>query len=186
MCSTDVEQVGGRPSTPQESEFLPMGEWTMRVRKPKHRLILAVAVTAAIVVAGLQGLVTASPPNTEPAGRAWHSPVADGFGVAWLFGGSTPSGRSDELWWLDISAETWSAVSPKSKKNPAARSKHATTFDTVHDLLIIFGGRIDTPKSTEGVGDTWNYNPNTNRHRQGHRSAHVSSVRGGHRLAGRW
>ncbi len=135
----------------------------MRRHIPGNRLILAAAVTGAVVVAGLQGLATASAQNTEPSGRAWHSLVADGFGAVWLFGGDTANGRSDELWWLDVFTETWSAMSPKSKKNPAARFAHATTFDTVNDLLVIFGGLVRIQHSDNVVGDTWIYTPNTNR-----------------------
>ena len=163
MCSTDVEQVGGRPSTPQESEFPPMGKWMMRARKPKHRLILTVAVTAAIVVAGLQGLATASAQNTEPSGRAWHSLVADGIGFAWLFGGATANGRSDELWSLDVSMQTWSAVSPKSKKNPGPRHGHASAYDTDQDLHIIFGGASPVARKSAFLADTWFYSPVSNR-----------------------
>lgn len=135
----------------------------MRRHIPGNRLILAAAVTGAIVVAGLQGLATASAQNTEPSGRAWHSLVADGIGVAWLFGGMTANGRSDELWSLDVSMQTWSAVSPKSKKNPGPRHGHASAYDTDQDLHIIFGGASPVSRKSAFLADTWFYSPVSNR-----------------------
>ena len=94
-------------------------------------------------------------PSTKPSGRSRHSMVYDPVNdVVILFGGSDQVGLDDETWIYNYTANTWTMLNPSTKPSP--RNHHSMTYDSNHDLIILFGG---------GVGDyqeTWIYNYTAN------------------------
>ncbi len=68
-----------------------------------------------------------------------------------LFGGSAPSGVSNETWSYDYDHDTWVEMLPPTQPQP--RTEAAVAYDSESDRLILFGGRTQYSP----VGDTWSY-----------------------------
>jgi len=71
-----------------------------------------------------------------------------------LFGGWTPTGRSNETYEYDVVNQIWHNPQPASR--PSARYYHGMTFDTVRGRTVLYGGSTNTGPS----GETWEWDGN--------------------------
>ncbi len=92
-----------------------------------------------------------TPLSDLPAPRSNPSLVVDENSQVWLFGGATDSGKSNDLWRLDLLTNTWTAVF--SDIAPTPRSSHDAVWH--NGQLYIFGGNSDTGL----VNDLWIFTP---------------------------
>jgi hypothetical protein len=82
----------------------------------------------------------------KPSERYNHKMVTGSDGALWSFGGVTTSGRSGELFKLDVEAKQWTTITT-SGVSPSARDGH--TMGSTDGFLWVFGG--DT---TSGEGES--------------------------------
>jgi hypothetical protein len=93
----------------------------------------------------------------SPAAREDHTWTVDGDGTrAYLFGGRTGEGASDELWVFDLTTSTWDLAAP-SDELPDARWGHTATW-VPGDGLVIWSGQSETGF----FDDLWRYQPSSN------------------------
>lgn len=95
-----------------------------------------------------------------PSARGDHTWTLDGSGeVAYLFGGRTSDGISNELWAFDLVSDEWTQLQP-SGEPPAPRLGHTATW--VPDLgLVVWSGQ-----GRDFFDDVWAYDPLTDAWRQ--------------------
>lgn len=81
-------------------------------------------------------------------------------GTAILFGGWPANFYEpyNDTWAFNVTANEWTDLHPASAPSP--RRKHLIGYDSVNDLVILFGGRTGT---WGGLNDTWVYDPDTNK-----------------------
>ena len=78
-----------------------------------------------------------------------------------MFGGHAISGVTNDLWSYHYKNDSWVAI--KTINQPSVRYWYTMNYDSVNDLMVVFGGR-----ESEYVGDnylkneTWTFNPRTN------------------------
>jgi hypothetical protein len=91
------------------------------------------------------------PAGALPSGRNLHTAIYDPVrDVMLVFGGSTATGRVNDLWQLTLGGTpTWTAVAAGGTP-PAGRSGHSAIYDPVRDRMVIFGGYSSQPTS-----DVW-------------------------------
>jgi len=96
-------------------------------------------------------------PTKHPSARSDFSMVYNSIdGKAYLFGGGTDSGLSDETWAYDSSTNTWEDLNPTSK--PSARQNYAMAYDSGTNKIVLFGGNI----KGDIIDDTWVYDVSSN------------------------
>ncbi len=69
-----------------------------------------------------------------------------------LFGGWTPTGRSNETYEYDVVNQIWH--NPQPAIRPAARYYHGMAYDSVRGRTVLYGGSTNTGVS----GETWEWN----------------------------
>lgn len=74
--------------------------------------------------------------------------------MAYLFGGLTEDGPSNELWELNLQTDTWTLLQP-SGDPPAPRFGHAATWVATQGRLIVWSGQ----GSSAFFDDIWAYDP---------------------------
>lgn len=98
--------------------------------------------------------VSASP---SPLHRYWHSMSYIDDGKALMFGGNVKNGSiesNNETWIFDISANTWTQLTPISSPQPRAFSPLAYIME---DKVILFGG-----ENGSLYNDTWMFDLSDN------------------------
>ena len=94
-------------------------------------------------------------PVTKPSARFHHAMTYDTESDrVILFGGFTGTSSNAETWAYDFNGNAWTLMSPLSQ--PTERRRHAMTYDTESDRVILFGG-----DASGFVDDTWAYDLNT-------------------------
>jgi N-acetylneuraminic acid mutarotase len=92
-------------------------------------------------------------PTTHPNARHSISLVYDSQNsIILLFGGHDGSSWLDETWVFDCQTDEWSQVFPES--SPPARGSAGMVYDSVNDVVILFGGY-------ESFDDTWIFDYST-------------------------
>jgi hypothetical protein len=82
-----------------------------------------------------------------PGARMGHSMVFEPISQkAYVFGGLTVSGVTDELWILDLSTNAWTLV-PTAGLWPSPRMAHSAILDPANNRIITFGGYDGSPGS---------------------------------------
>ncbi|MEO6351251.1 MAG: kelch repeat-containing protein [Candidatus Limnocylindrales bacterium] len=98
-----------------------------------------------------------TPTGTTPGAREDHTWTVDGDGrAAYLFGGRTADGPSNELWSFDLDASSWTLLEPTGTA-PTARLGHTATWVPEVGLVIWSGQGSDGFFADVNV-----YNPGTN------------------------
>jgi len=89
-----------------------------------------------------------------PSAREDHTwtVAADGI-TAYLFGGRTAEGASDEIWQFDLAADSWSILSPTGARPDARWGHTATWVDGVG--LVVWSGQNERGF----FDDIWRYQP---------------------------
>lgn len=92
-------------------------------------------------------------PTASPAGRFFtaHVYAAPTHQVV-IFGGNLGSSKSDEVWGLDLSTNTWQQIAP-SGTSPVARDGATGIYVQSEDRMIIFGGH-----GSAHHNDVWSLN----------------------------
>jgi len=99
---------------------------------------------------------TASVPGPRMGQTMVYDPMRR---VSYMFGGGYPyPAAGNELWAYDASARTWQRILP-SGTAPSARRFAAMAYDSRHDIVLLWGGRVD--QSGVLYNDTWIYRPST-------------------------
>ncbi len=99
-----------------------------------------------------------NPSGTLPSVRVGDSMAYDtSTHRAFMFGGVTNSGASNDTWAYDPSTNTWTNLSPTGAV-PSARAWHKMVYDSDTGKLIMFGGL----GNSADFNDTWAYDPSTN------------------------
>ena len=90
--------------------------------------------------------------STSPSNRAFFSMArVDNQSKVVLFGGNTEGTKSNETWFYDIAAKTWSLASPQTA--PAARTGASIAYDNAGKVFIFGGVNI----SYAEMQDLWSY-----------------------------
>lgn len=77
-----------------------------------------------------------------------------------LFGGITGKAEGgDDTWAYDYNSNTWTELDPSL--NPGMLSRHAMTYSTAADQVVLFGGKFGNHPN-EFLRETWTYDYNTN------------------------
>lgn len=117
------------------------------------------AVSTALVLSTACGVASAqagwtSVTSGTPSARAAVISATDIGGMI-VFGGNFASGvRSNEVWRLDGTTETWTNLTPAAGPMPLGRHFGAGTVDYGRQKLVIFGGTND---NSTWLGDTWEF-----------------------------
>lgn len=123
------------------------------------------ATTVVVATDGLQSPLPSPQPigwrefsDGGPSGRGDHTWTVDGnAATAYLFGGATADGASNELWAFDLATDTWTVVQA-SGAPPAPRFGHTATW--VPDVgLVVWSGQ---GRGAEFFDDIWAYDPVVN------------------------
>ncbi len=98
-----------------------------------------------------------SNPPTHPANRhPYHGLAYDTTrGQMYLFSGTCQGYPFSDTWAYKSSQNTWTQLSPAT--NPGARLEGAMTYDSAHDVVVLYGGLAPNP-----AADTWQYAPASN------------------------
>ena len=82
-----------------------------------------------------------SPSGTPPGARRGHCAIVDLLRDRMVvFGGSTATGVTNDVWALSLSGPpAWTALSPTGTA-PSARSGHSGIYDPIRDRMVVFGG----------------------------------------------
>src|SRR5690606_17658159 len=102
--------------------------------------------------------------SSGAAPSAWMSAVHDVAGERMLvFGGNDPQAKAD-FFALDLSADSWSQISPAGS-TPQARWGHTAVWDSVRSRMVVVGGltgkadggggEIPLTQEAGAVVDTW-------------------------------
>jgi len=93
-----------------------------------------------------------------PSAREDHTWTVDEMAsTAFLFGGRTDDGPSNELWAFDVGADSWAQLQPDGE-SPSARFGHTATW--VPDVgLVVWSGQ---GRGADFFDDIWAYDPATN------------------------
>ena len=59
----------------------------------------------------------------------------------YIYGGIASSTTYGDLWYFDLSANTWTELNDGTVSSPTVRSVHSMVLDTTNDRLYIFGGQ---------------------------------------------
>jgi hypothetical protein len=114
-------------------------------------------------------------PEVAPPGRNFsamaYDPVTD---QVVLFS----AGGYRDTWAYDYDSDTWTNLNPRP--SPSARDYASMVYDPVREQMILFGGT--TYPSERPLGDTWAYDPKTNRWTE-LAAAEAPSLRGWHAMA---
>jgi hypothetical protein len=79
-------------------------------------------------------------PVSRPAGRFFTAHVYDEINHrATIFGGSTNSGLTGEVWVFDLWQDAWTQLLPGA--GPSAREGSAGVYDRANDRMIVFCGK---------------------------------------------
>ena len=105
------------------------------------------------------------PPAQGPDGRYLQAAAFDETRkVLVMFGGiptdSTAVMALRDLWEWDSAAGTWTNRTPAGDK-PNARGGASMVFDSVHNNLVIYGGRSLTGEEYVDYADVWEWDPKT-------------------------
>lgn len=88
-------------------------------------------------------------PLTSPMERAFHAMVYDSYSrKVLLFGGDNNNGNQADTWVYDLLTNTWTQMNPQT--SPGEKAWHDMVYDSMHDKVILFGGRY-------GGAETWVY-----------------------------
>jgi len=95
--------------------------------------------------------------TNNPPGRAGHCAIYRSAGNSLvIFGGTTASGISADLFSLDLGSNTWTQLPSAS----TARDSATAVYDSVNDRMIVFGGStgttvLDTVDVFDFASGTW-------------------------------
>ena len=96
-----------------------------------------------------------------PEGRYRHTMTwAESRGVFYMFGGHGPGWTTtyNDLWEYNPATDTWTEKGQSG--GPSTRQGQTMVWDSVHDLLWIFGG--NDGDEDDRFNDLWSYNPVSN------------------------
>jgi len=99
-----------------------------------------------------------SPSGTPPSARSRTMMVYDVAHALLVFGGQDAGAYLNDLWKYDITADSWTQISP-SGTLPHIRGHSNHAFDHINGDFIIFGGASADPICFD---DLWKYNVSTN------------------------
>ncbi|MCX5861663.1 MAG: hypothetical protein NTW27_06040 [Deltaproteobacteria bacterium] len=99
-----------------------------------------------------------SPAGTPPSARTRVMMVYDVAHALLVFGGQDVSVYLNDLWKYDITADSWTQISPAGTL-PHIRGDSCRAFDHINGDYIIFGG---TSSDLARMDDLWKYNVATN------------------------
>ncbi|MCB9176584.1 MAG: hypothetical protein H6648_05430 [Caldilineae bacterium] len=111
-------------------------------------LLLAGFVLAGGVLADENHWQLLRPGGRAPQALQWAAHTWDpGRNMLLVFGGTDQVDEKNELWRLDLAAETWDLLRPRGTQ-PGSRREAAMAFDPVGDRALVFGGyAFDTARS---------------------------------------
>ena len=92
-----------------------------------------------------------------PAGRDYSKIVYNAKADRTILYGGNRGGS--ETWAFDYNTNTWTKLDPAT--NPGNLSDHSLVYVTPTDQIILFGGFLDSADD-KPIGETWNYDFNTN------------------------
>jgi Galactose oxidase, central domain/FlgD Ig-like domain len=98
---------------------------------------------------------TDASPGAGPGERCLHSACYDAVGHRMImFAGQNNFGPLDDLWMLDLNADTWTELTPSPK--PSGRYFTALVYDAANRRATLFGGQTSTVATNESwVFDLW-------------------------------
>jgi hypothetical protein len=94
-------------------------------------------------------------PTSRTLSGAIYDPVAHAM---IMFGGEDGGGRLNDVWSFDLSAHTWTNITPSSGSMPAGRITPALVYDVDHHQMLLFSG---LGVSNTFLNDTWAFDLNT-------------------------
>ncbi|TFG24308.1 MAG: hypothetical protein EU532_12690 [Promethearchaeota archaeon] len=95
--------------------------------------------------------------NNPPTARFLPGMVYDDINErVIMFGGGYTGGLLDDTWVFDYALNSWTQLNPPT--SPAARSGHVMVYDSINEIIILFGGYW----SSSPRDDTWIFNCATN------------------------
>ena len=89
----------------------------------------------------------------EMSERWDHSAVYNVFENQMIVFGGYGWGQKNDMWSYDFDIEAWQEIDDGNGIGPSVRSAHATCFDEINKLIIVFGG--DSPEGFRA--DTWGF-----------------------------
>jgi len=102
-------------------------------------------------------------PSVSPPARFQHAMAYDSMNkVVVLFGGWDnadewpPTHVLCDTWTYDVNTNSWAEKDPID--HPSGRLGHAMVYDSLHDEILLVGGRV----GYSFLGDTWSYSVSTN------------------------
>ncbi|XP_035828225.1 multiple epidermal growth factor-like domains protein 8 [Aplysia californica] len=101
-----------------------------------------------------------------PSPRAGHTLTSCGDGLLFVFGGySQREGILDDMWMYNVSAETWTNISPATGHSPSGRYQHAAACLPLLKMIFIIGGFVaeehgedGTPYRVTPTNSLWKFN----------------------------
>jgi N-acetylneuraminic acid mutarotase len=93
--------------------------------------------------------------ENKPPARYWHQSVfIPTIGKLLIFGGDGGNGYLDDTWIFDNQTSSWETV--YSPQVPAPRVNGALTYDSINDVVFLFGG---LGQDLAVLQDTWIFTP---------------------------
>lgn len=112
-------------------------------------------------------------PATGPGYGLWPGMAyAISTSKCYLYGGANGTATSSETWEFDGS--TWTQLQPTT--NPGERHTFAICYDTVRDVIVMFGGANN---AYTAFNETWEYSPSANTWTQATPAGPVPAARWG-------
>ena len=109
--------------------------------------------TSPATVAPVYGWTERADVGAGPSAREDHTWTVDGAGTtAYLFGGRTADGLSNELWAFDLATDSWMLLEPAGE-GPAARLGHTATW-VPNVGLVVWSGQ-----GSDFFADIWAFDP---------------------------
>jgi hypothetical protein len=84
-----------------------------------------------------------TPASGNPAARCLHSASYDAINHRMIMYGGQISGAQDDIWAFDLTAETWTELTPAV--SPLGRWFAANVYDAANHRVVIFGGDRGVP-----------------------------------------
>ncbi len=114
--------------------------------------------------------------SSGPAARSYHSMTA-GPNAVFLVGGNHQGTYYNDVW--QFSNGSWQELPPASGDVPSARTLAGLAYDTLHDRLLLFGGR---DQNGAFLDDIWAFNLSSSTWQQLNSNANAPVSRKAHSL----
>ncbi len=79
-------------------------------------------------------------------------------GKVYLFGGFNGTTYSNDIYYYDAAANTWTLINPAGGIKPPARYRHAFAYDSTNNIFLLYGGQ----NGSTILSDTWVFDPSAN------------------------